>query len=145
MNWKRGLTRIYVVVWGLFVCFGIYVAINYHNSVQDNVAILNDFLRRHPDVTIQQLKDGYRPPPETLQEMIDRESDFQKTDFNLAQGVVYEYHPIWKHYAQGIALWLGIFLLAPAAIFGTLHWVIAGFQRPTERARPPVTPARGCG
>ena len=55
LNWKRGLTRAYIVAWILFCVLGAYVALDATKSVGNAKREVLSYLREHQDTTLQDM------------------------------------------------------------------------------------------
>ena len=142
MNWKRGLTRIYVVAWAIFTTLCLMIPYAMTQTVKGDRELVADFLREHPGITLQQLQSGearqiitaeedrYRKLAQSFggHDVEDAGRDIDN-DLTLAELTVHEdnlTHP-WKAYAVAWGWWAALALVLPATIFAILNWIITGF------------------
>jgi hypothetical protein len=137
MNWKRGLTRIYLVLWALFAVVSLFFVWNEWEMVSKDRKTVSDFLRDHPGVQqewLEKLKTESIPyEPDTLAiefppNVLVRESPMTfRTVGWAAQSERFQHSTRVR--ARAVGWWLLICGLAPATLFLIARWITAGFAK----------------
>ena len=137
MNWKRGLTRIYAVIWLLFAAAGLFFVWSRWSQIDNERATVNTFLAAHPGVKLEWLR--------TLKtDSVSYNADSMNVVF--APGV--EVHTngidlmdvVWAAQSdntirptskrlEALGYWLLACGLAPAIILLVARWIIEGFSK----------------
>lgn len=138
MNWKRGLTRAYIILWVLFAALGILVTTPHIDSLRYDRDRVSEYLRDNPGTSEQDLQkwiavraqpdtnewfpEGARTTPE-----IDLEN--ARLDHVLAVYASNDYqHPRVAH-VKIWGLWLLICGAGPAVILLVTNWIVSGFKK----------------
>lgn len=125
MNWKRGLTRLYVALW---VAGAVTVGVFVVQKTREDL----DFLRRVRSGLAECVADTslatfclngevWTGPKGSMQEWADANADV--TTSQIAE------RDTKRHLASNLGWWLVGAVLAPAALLFGFRWVWAGFER----------------
>jgi hypothetical protein len=148
MNWKRGLTRIYVLVWVLVAIAGALFTWDTVKGRYQPSRELQSFLHRHRGfITPADLRTKsqralslaiYRHAVEdsTLFAMLDDEGHAVPTDLlpavdgvaPLERAVREANSDSFESIMIAWLVWVGLCLVSPAVVFGLLGWLIRGFE-----------------
>lgn len=149
MSWKRGLTRIYTVLWVVWgLGWGAYAGNEVlgvwdeakHRSVQVSDGTAHRFPSKATDHEISEALGGVARRDETAE--LKWESDRDWTARLLREKEQGPPPATWKPLARDeranapwrytlyvLGLWLGLCGLAPGALLVTVRWVWAGFEQ----------------
>jgi DMSO reductase anchor subunit len=137
MNWKRGFTRIYVVIWVLFAAAGLFFVWSQWSNIDDARATVNTFLAAHPGVKVQWLREmktdsvPYNADP--MKVVLAPGVEVHTNGFELNQ-VAWAaqsentIRPTFKR-LEAAGYWLLACGLAPAIILLVARWIMEGFSK----------------
>jgi len=144
MNWKRGLLRVYVVLWVLVAIAGAFVAWSTMDYPLRQHSELEAFLVRHKDrITFSDLKTktkeeladsvwaevadpfarwtvGAEPPPDLKVDFLNKSPLDDAQEIAKGPSVPAQFATTW-------ATWLGLCGLLPAALLWVVVWIAKGF------------------
>lgn len=143
MNWKRGLGRLYAVLWiGFAIVGAAYVSIPASRDIAQLRTDVREYLTKNPTITVEALRSGRaadslralssRPEPGHLYGPGEKEAN----DALLAAAKMRsdEYRNPLKHHAMAWGFWAVFCVVIPALLLAILTWIASGFSR--ERNLP---------
>jgi len=128
MNWRRGLTRMYLVVWFLWASLWLYggVLSRLHHGRSTESYVRRVSIHEY---NLEEANDPFHLVPWTK---VGDDSMESESSREVGEPRLHFDPPVTF---AGVLGTLAMAFLVPAAILGTLRWIVAGFRGPGAGAQ----------
>ena len=131
MNWKRGLTRIYVLLWILFAAGGLYLTVTSPLQLATARAGVMVYSEVHGGITNNQIRHIFLSGGDTTTIQYPKSfiPDDPEGNTREAERYVDRINNHVREYAKMWAIFLAVCGVLPGLLLAMVSWIAAGFKK----------------